>query len=166
MEQGARRLMETYGPAERGPAWRVGLSLVGGIALIVSAFTPWGFHHRAYRIGADVLVTSKATVHASFFTSIGLVTLLLGILALVGLLPRRGWLTTAAGIGGAIVAIEFLLTHEVRAEFSRGQLDFGWYLLLLGLVAIPAAFVGTRPARVERPGTASGIRAASDPVSG
>ncbi len=153
--------MEEYGPAQRGAAWRVGLSLVAGVALIVSTFTPWGFDHKAFRIGADVLLTSKATVNASFFTSIGLVTLLLGILAVVGLLPRRGWLTTVAGIGGAIVAIEFLITHEIRANFARSQLDFGWYVLLLSLLAIPAAFVGTRAEPVTTPGVASSIRSPS-----
>ncbi len=150
----ARRLMETYGPAERGAAWRLGLSAVSGLALVASTFTPWGFNHKAYRIGADVLFTKDATVRAGFLTSIGLLTLALGIVALAGLIPRRGWLTTVAGIAGAVIAIEFLITHLIRANFPRSQLDYGWYLALLSFLAIPAGFVGTRP-KSSRPRTVS-----------
>ena len=144
-DERTRELVERYGPAQRGEAWRLGLSLTAGLALIASTFAPWGFNHKAYRIGADVLLTRDATVHASFLTSIGLVTFLLGILALFGLLQQRGWLTTVAGVGGTIVAAEFLITHLVRSNFPWGQLDYGWYLLLLSLLALPAAFVGDRP---------------------
>lgn len=154
--------MDTYGPAERGAAWRLGLSLVSGMALIASAFTPWGFNHRAYHIGIDALVTAKATTRASFFTSLGLVVLILGLMALLGLIPRRGWLTTAAGVGGLIVAVEFVLTHLIDADFPRNQLDFGLYVLLLSTLAIPAAFVGTRHEPLARPDVSSRIGSASD----
>jgi hypothetical protein len=160
---GARGLMETYGLGQRGAAWRLGLSLVAGIALIVSAFLPWGFDHKANDIGIDALVTAKATTRAGFFTSLGLVVVILGLMALLGLIPRRGWLTTAAGIGGVIVAIEFVLTHFFDADFPRSQLDFGLYVLLLSVLAIPAAFVGTRSESLPRPDVTSGLRSASEP---
>ena len=156
--------METYGPSQQGAAWRLVLSIVSGLALIASTFTPWGYDHRAYNIGADALFTSKATVNASFLTSVGLLTLVLGILALLGLIPRRGWLTTAAGVGGVIVAMEFLITHLIRADFPWSRLDYGWYLLLLSVLALPAAFVGTRPEGVAPPGgIPSRIRTTTDP---
>lgn len=158
--------MDTFGPGKRGAAWRLVLSLVAGTALVASAFMPWGFDHRAYNIGVDSLVTAKATVRASFMTSLGLVVLILGVVALLGLFPRRGWLTTVAGIGGVIIASEFALTHLIDADFARSELNFGWYLILLSAVAVPAAWVGTRPESMAQPDVASRIRSASDSSPG
>jgi hypothetical protein len=129
-----------------GHALRTAASVISGGALIASAFTPWGRGYKASNIGADVLFTKDATVEASFWTSIGLITVLLGIAALVGLLSRRGRLTTMAGAVGLVIFILFLITHLVRADFDGTQLNYGsmTFLLLGSLFALPAAFVGER----------------------
>jgi hypothetical protein len=129
-----------------GHALRTAASVISGGALIASAFTPWGRGYKGSNIGADVLFTKDATVEASFWTSIGLITVMLGVAALVGLLPRRGWLTTTAGALGLLIFILFLTTHLVRADFAGTQLNYGsmTFLLLGSLFALPVAFVGMR----------------------
>lgn len=134
-------------PSRTSARWRLALSLIGAAGLIASCFAPWGFGYKALHIGVDILWTKDARVHESFFGSIGLVTLLLGVVAIVGLIPRRGWATTLAGLLGLLVFIAFLITHSIRAHFPGRELDYGAFLVLGGSVlAIPAAFIGTRRA--------------------
>jgi hypothetical protein len=141
-------------PSQAQGRWRAALSLIGGAALVGSSFAPWGFGHPGYKIGVDILWTKSATVRAGLFHSIGLVTLALGVIALLGLLPKRGWPTTLAGFGGLLVFVSFLITHSIRAHFPGTALDYGAFLVLGGVLALPAAFIGVRPRTtipVQRP---------------
>ncbi|HEX8099296.1 MAG TPA: hypothetical protein VF660_03735 [Actinomycetota bacterium] len=134
-------------PSRTGPRWRLALSLAGAAGLIASCFAPWGFGYKAFRIGVDILWTKGAKVHEPFWGSIGVVALALGVVAILGLVPRRGWATTLAGVLGLLVFIAFLITHSIRAHFPGRQLDYGSFLLLGGsILAMPAAFIGIRSA--------------------
>lgn len=134
-------------PSRAAVRIRAVLTLAGGAALLAASFTPWGFGHKAYRLGIDILWTKDASTRATFVRSIALVTVVLGIIAILGLIPRRGWPTTLAGIGGLAIFVLFVITHSIRAQFAGSQVQYGAVLLLASAVAIPAGFIGVRRER-------------------
>ncbi len=76
--------------------------------------------------------------------SAGLVLIVLGVVALVGLVPPTGWLTRLAGALGIIAFALFLITlyrvQEVDLDIGVGM----WLVLVGGLLAVVGGFFGPR----------------------
>ncbi|HXF56521.1 MAG TPA: sugar:proton symporter [Actinomycetota bacterium] len=127
---------------------RVLLSLAGAAGLVLSAFLSW----TGGRSGVNMDVRSLWDEGAfgastgSFVETVGFAAIVLGLLAIVGLAPRSGWLTRLAGA----VAVAGSILFVVQATRAGGGVsDVGpgaWVALVAGVVALVGGFFGTRAA--------------------
>jgi hypothetical protein len=135
------------GPSGGGIAARIALTLVGAAAMIVGAFLEWGGGTAGteveYRAFFDTDAGGGETV--GFATSAGFVLIVLGLLALLGMAFRTGWLTRLAGALG-LVALVLLVVTLYRADESLSFLQIGFWVSAAGsLVALIGGFLGSRP---------------------
>jgi hypothetical protein len=161
-EAGTRPSVE-IGPSGTGMAARVIFTLLGAAGLIVGAFLAWfsfgaqevppGVGLTGVEVSNSVFYSTDDPFGASFVSSAGLVAIALGVLALLGLVFRTGWLTTLAGVLG-IVAFALVLITLFRvpdASFGIGNVGLGlWLVLAGGVLAVIGGFFGARPRIVSR----------------
>ena len=123
-------------------------TLIGAAGMILSAFLEWIRPDRA--LGAEV--SYRAFYRASFstdaglFRSVGAVAIALGLLAIVGLAFRSGWLIRLAGAAGIVGFALFTITMHRAGMDVPASLGVGlWLMLGGGLVAMFGGFFATRP---------------------
>jgi hypothetical protein len=135
-------------PTAGGMVARILLTLLGAAGLIIGAFLSWAFGDPGVNVGPEAFYTTNVPTDASLVTSAGGIVILLGILAILGLAPRTGWLTTLAGVLG-IVAFALVLITLYRLDQSVSDVQIGlWLVLAGGVVAVIAGFFGARPRAV------------------
>ncbi|MGH2572247.1 MAG: hypothetical protein ACRDGU_01965 [Actinomycetota bacterium] len=128
-----------------GMAVRVLLTLLGAAGLIVSAFMDWIDGTTA--VNLDIRALWEATFDqesATFIATVGFVMIVLGLLAIVGMAPRSGWLT---GLAGALAIAAFVLfaIQVYRADRTVQDIDPGaWVALAGGALALIGGFFGSR----------------------
>ena len=152
------------GPTAGGLSARIILTLLGAAGMILGAFLNWFNFPGEIPAGVDVpgtagiewnwsiLYSTEDPFDASFFSSVGFIAIVLGVLALLGLALRTGWLTRLAGVLGIVVVIAYAITlYRVPEEeagpggFSIGQIGIGaWLVAAGGLVVLIAGFLGSR----------------------
>jgi hypothetical protein len=133
-------------------AARIALTLIGAAAMIVSAFLDW---YRA--IGGDNLTVKSLwrTTFSSvgtFTQTVGFVLVVLGLVAIVGLAFRSGWLTRLAGALGVVTFGLFVIElyrAAASAQFLPGA--GAWVALAASLVVLIGGFLGTRTRVVTIP---------------
>jgi hypothetical protein len=159
----ARREEVVVGPSGGGMAARILFTLLGAAGLIIGAFLAWfsfGEQDVPAVVGLNGVEVSNSVFYstadpfgASFVSSGGLVTIILGVLALLGLAFRTGWLTTLAGVLG-IVAFALVVITLYRVEgqsFTITNVGLGlWIVLAGGILSVIAGFFGARPRVVTR----------------
>jgi len=134
---------------ERRPAWawgtmaaRVVLTLVGAAGLIIGAFMDWVDGRAGVNVGIRALWTTE--VHGtgdSFVATIGFAFIVLGLLAIVGLAARSGWLTRLAGALGIAGFVLFAI-EIYRANMSASNIGAGAWVALAGsVVTLIAGFM-------------------------
>src|SRR5438105_27808 len=123
----ARR--STSGPGAGSLMARVILTVLGAAGMIVGAFAAWlrrassgsvsqqvsaaakGGRLRGTHLSLKALYEVRAlTRPGHFWKSVGVATIVLAIIALIGLLPKSGWLTRLAGAVGVVVFVLFAIT--------------------------------------------------------
>lgn len=133
---------------------RMLLTLAGAAGLIVGAFLDW--IEGAPGVDLDIRAfwqTTFDTDTSTFVETVGFVMIVLGLLAIVGLAPRSGWLTRFAG-ALAIAAIGLFLIQIYRADQTVTDIQSGASIALFGgIVALIGGFFGTRAAVVTPAGT-------------
>lgn len=156
------------GPSAGGLSARIFLTLVGTAGIIVGTFLRWfnfpgqglfeGTPEGAGVPGSagiewnwSVLYSTDDPFDASFFTSIGFIAIVLGLLAVLGLALRTGWLTRLAGALAIVIVILYAISlYRVPAEdadggFGIAQIGIGaWLVALGGLIVLIAGFLGSR----------------------
>ena len=134
---------------ERRPvrAWgtmaaRVVLTLVGAAGLIIGAFMDWVDGRAGVNVGIRALWTTE--VHGtgdSFVATVGFTFIVLGLLAIVGLAARSGWLTRLAGALGIAGFVLFAI-EIYRANMSASNIGAGAWVALAGsVVTLIAGFM-------------------------
>src|SRR5207237_6245408 len=111
------------GTAATGMAWgslaaRIVLTLLGAAGMIVGAFLVWlrtPFRANGTELHVRFLWDTHASTTINFVGTVGFVMIVLGLLAILGLAFRTGWLTRLAGALGLVAWILFLITI-VRAH--------------------------------------------------
>jgi hypothetical protein len=132
-----------------GMAVRVLLTLVGAAGLIVSAFMDWIQSTSGVNLDVTTLWESGFDQESeTFVATVGFVAIVLGLLAILGLAPRSGWLTRIAGALGIVLFVLFAI-QVYRADLSVEDIDPGaWIALAGGVVALVGGFFGSRRAVV------------------
>jgi uncharacterized membrane protein YgdD (TMEM256/DUF423 family) len=151
--------VRNYGLASMGA--RIVLTLLGAAGLVVSAFMNWitdvnGVNLNIRALWQDNSIQSETS---TFVGTVGFAVIVLGLLAIVGLAARSGWLTRLAG---AVTIAGFVLfaIQVYRSDLHAGDIQMGgWVALIGGVVALIGGFLGartvvaptTRPAVVAEP---------------
>jgi hypothetical protein len=146
-----RRPGVEVGPAGGGMAARLIFTLLGAAGLIAGAFLAWAFGDTGVNVNYAVFYDpNNVQTEAGLVSSAGGVVIILGILALLGMIFRTGWLTTLAGVLG-IVAFALVLITLYRLDFGIAEVDIGlWLVLAGGVLAVIGGFFGARPRIVSR----------------
>lgn len=144
---------------------RIVLTIIGAAAMILAAFLSW-LNFEIPEGAEDVLRTSGVNLDwsiffstadpfgASFYASAGMVAIVLGVLALLGLAFPTGWLTRLAGALGIVAVVLYAITlYRVPNEsFTLADIGIGGWVLALGsLVALIGGFLGRRAVVVTTP---------------
>jgi hypothetical protein len=124
---------------------RILLTLAGAAGMIVGPFLDW----IPGRVGTDVSIrslwTSAFASNPNFVATIGFLMIVLGLLAVVGLVPRSGWLTRLAGALGLVELILFGIQVYRAPSLDLQNLQAGVWVALAGsIVALIGGFFGTR----------------------
>jgi len=138
-----------------GLAVRIVLSLAGAAAMVISAFMDWLQAHAASDINIRALWSTNFDHPGNnWLTTIAAVMVGLGLLAIVGMAPRTGWLTSFAGALGIAAFVMFLVqVYRTPGNLTWQDLDPGaWVALGGGIVALIGGFFGTRTAVVATTG--------------
>jgi len=132
----------------RGVAIRIVLTLAGAAGMIVSLFMNWVRSTLATDLGVRALFQTRLVRTTNFVETIGFVMMVLGLVAIVGLAPRTGWLTTLAGALG-IAVFALLLVQMYRDNLTVSDLDPGAWVGVAGsVVALIGGFFGARTVAV------------------
>ena len=121
---------------------RLVFTLIGGAALIVGAFLDWTRNTTGENLTNHALVKEEFFTQSDIVKSVGGISILLGLVALVGLVDRTGWLTRLAGALGIVLFVLFAI--EVYRS-SQHQVQAGaWLALGGGVVLVLAGLFGGR----------------------
>jgi hypothetical protein len=129
-----------------GLAARILLTLAGAAGMIASAFLVWNDGTTGSELGLRSLVQTSADTAPQFVASVGFLMVVLGLVAIVGLAPRTGWLTCLAGALGIVTVVLYGI-EVMRADGTDGlsALDLGVWIALAGsVVALIGGFFGAR----------------------
>jgi hypothetical protein len=132
---------------------RMFLTLLGAAGMIIGAFLDW--FEGTTGVDMDIRAFWETTFDRSsnFVETVGFVMIVLGLLAIVGLAPRSGWLTRFAG-ALAIAGFVLFLIEVYRADETVADVQVGaWVALVGGVIALIGGFFGTRTAVVAPAGT-------------
>jgi len=126
------------------------LTLAGAAGLIIGAFTEWAPQRfgslKGVNLSDRALFDTTFQDSGSFVTTVGFAMIVLGLLAIIGLAFRSGWLTRFAGALGIAGFVLFLI-EVYRANLSVSDVRVGAWISLAGaLVALVGGFLGSRPA--------------------
>ena len=134
-------------------AARIILTLIGGAAMIIGAFLRWfpqeqaGQSTEGTSMSFSIFYSTDDPFGASFFASAGFAVIVLGVLALLGLAFRTGFLTRVAGVLGIVAIVLYAITlyRVPQAGFGLGEIGLGaWLVLVGGVLALIGGFMGSR----------------------
>jgi hypothetical protein len=121
---------------------RLILGIIGAAGMIIGPFLVWVGEQAGTEIEFRVFFSTEAQGNAGFAVSAGFALIILGVVALVGLAFRSGWLTSlAAGLG--ILAMVLIAITAYRAGGDLGDLEIGYWIAAVGSVlALIASMMG------------------------
>jgi hypothetical protein len=128
---------------------RMVLSLLGAGCLVVGGLLAWistGAGTAGTKIDVRFLWDTSAGTTNTFVRTVGFVAIALGLLAVVGLAFRSGWLTRIAGALGIVQFVLFAITVSRAPGLTfPGSVGVGaWLALAGGVIALAGGFLGTR----------------------
>lgn len=123
-------------------AGRLILTLLGAAGLIVGAFLDWSRDTAATRLTARGLIQTDFATRSDIVKTVGGVAILLGLIAVVGLIDRTGWLSRLAGALGIVLFI--LFTVEVYRSDDHSLQAGAWLALAGGIVLIIGGMLAPR----------------------
>ena len=88
---------------------RLVFTLIGVVALVVGVFLDWTQSLPGYRLTLRSLVQNSFYTRNELLRTVGAVSLLIAIVALLSLLDRTGWLTRLAGLAAVLLVAMFAI---------------------------------------------------------
>ena len=132
-------------PAAGGLVGRALLTLLGAAGMIIGSFLEWLQAREGTELSYRAFYQS-ALPTGRFLTSAGLIMIVLGLLAIVGLAFPTGWLTRLAVALGIIGMVLFGISVLRAAAESLSSVSVGAWIVLVGsILALIGGFLGTRP---------------------
>lgn len=141
-------------------AGRVLATLIGAAALVVGAFQHWVPYRTGDKLSVRALVETGFDAQADLVKTVGGLSILIALVALIGLVDRTGWLTRLAGAAALVVFVMFAVQayRTFGHDLGTAASDAGagaWLALAAGVVLLAGGFLGARtvsvPASVEEP---------------
>jgi hypothetical protein len=130
-----------------GLAGRVLFTLLGAAGLVVGAFLHWWQDTAGTDLTIRSLYQMTFSSTGDFVQTVGFASIVLGLVAVLGLAAATGWLTRLAGALG-IAAVVLFGIQVYRDTTSLEAIDLGaWVALAGGVVALLGGFLG-RPVPV------------------
>lgn len=133
----------------------IGMLLVflGGATVVGAAFLPWAgaadISVTGTEIGVNVFWSAEPDFPVAFLGSAGFVVLIIGAIALIGVLPGARMFGVVGGILGIVAAV-LVAVSALRSGLRLENLRPGLYLVMVGgLLALIGSLVPTRPPEVE-----------------
>jgi len=123
-------------------------TLVGAAGLIVAAFLSWIRPENALgtEISYRAFYRASFSTGAPFLRSVGAASIALGVIAIIGLAFRSGWLTRLAGAAGIVGFALFTISLHRAGMDVPTSLGVGvWLMLGGGIVALFGGFFASRP---------------------
>jgi hypothetical protein len=125
------------------------LIVVGGVLLITSAFLEWlPEGPKGTGVPIQFLWSPAPRPAPNFFSSLGFVVMVLGVLSLLGATLQSGFLPSLAGVVGIVVFVLALITlYRVETPYPLGIGNVGigaWLVLVGGLIALIGSFLRSR----------------------
>lgn len=139
------------GPVITGAGQSMLFTMLGATGLILSGFLEWIRPEgvRGIEVGYRAFYRTEFSTTASFFRSAGAIAVAIGLLAVLGLASRAGWVTRLAGALGIIAFALFTITLYRMSVDVPTSLGAGpWFMLGGGIVAMFGGFFATQPRRV------------------
>jgi hypothetical protein len=121
---------------------RLLFTLVGGAALIVAAFLNWTRGIDGDNLSNHALVKTEFFAQSDIVKTVGGIAVLIGLIALLGLVDRTGWLTRLAGALGIVLFVLFAV--EVYRTSQHTMQTGAWLALAGGIVLVIGGFFGAR----------------------
>jgi hypothetical protein len=140
---GTHTVHRTGVPARSRPGIDFGrllLTLAGCAAVIVAAFLDWTRDVTGADLSNHALVKTEFFAQNDIVKSVGGISILLGLVALVGLVDRTGWLTRLAGALGIVLFVLFVI--EVYRSTQHNVQVGAWLALGGSIVLVLAGFLG------------------------
>lgn len=124
---------------------RVLLTLLGAAGMIIGGFMNWTNGLNGVELSYRAFYQTSFVHDGNFVTTVGFAMIVLGLVALVGLAPRSGWLTRLAGALGIVGFVLFVIQLSRAHASMPGSIDMGAWIALAGsIVALIGGFFGTR----------------------
>jgi hypothetical protein len=120
------------------------LTLLGVAGMIVAPFLSWTNGAAGVNVDMKAFWSTTPNTSAGFFSSAGIVMIALGLVAVLSLAARSGWLTRLAGALGLVAMILFAI--EVYRSTVLGTFEIGAWLAAIGalVVLLAGLFGGSR----------------------
>jgi len=115
-------------------AGRLILTLLGAAGLIVGAFLNWSRNTAATDLTNRSLFQNDFTTRTDIVKTVGGIAILIGVLAVIGLIDRTGWLSRLAGALGIVLFV--LFTVEVYRSADHSLQAGAWLALAGGVLLI------------------------------
>ena len=119
-----------------GIASRLLLTAIGAAGLIVGAFLQWTRDTKGVDLGWRAVYQDTIASTTDSIRTVGGGAVLLGLIAVLGLVERSGWLTRVAGVLGVIGTVLVIVEIERSPDHS---LQWGLWMALAGSVLCIAA---------------------------
>jgi hypothetical protein len=122
---------------------RVVATLIGGGALVVGALLDWTRDTVGTNLTDRSLYRVEFGSQSDIAATVGGIAIVLGLLAVLGLIDRSGWLTRVAGTLGVILFALFAI-EIYRSSYHDMQAGV-WAVLGGAVILIFAGLIGLRP---------------------
>jgi hypothetical protein len=119
------------------------LTALGAAGLIIGGFLHWVTNIDGVRLDDRALYQTTFVSTGTFVRTVGFGAIVLGLLALLGMAFRSGWLTRIVGALGVVGFVLFAI-QLYRANGGQTIQVGGWLCLAGAVVALIAGFFGTR----------------------
>lgn len=140
---------------------RLFATLVGAGLLVVGAFLDWTPSRTGEKLTIKALFQTDLGGQGDIVKTVGGLGILIGLVALIGLVDRTGWITRLAGAASLVVfvlfAIEMFRSVGNHLDTAAGDVRIGaWLALAAGLVLLLGGFFGSHvvtavPASIDEP---------------